>query len=157
MYPTTGGGGGGGGGAAAYNRRRREGTALLPDTHLAISRRLCGEPLELAPGESRVALATLAEMAVDGAGLVHGGFVFGLADYAAMLAVNHPHVVLGSAEVRFLAPVGVGDRLVATARRVAVEGRKHRVRVEVARGEEMVMSGEMACFVLDRPVLGDGR
>jgi acyl-coenzyme A thioesterase PaaI-like protein len=127
---------------------------LHPDTHLAISHRLCGEPVELAAGEARVALATLPEMAVDGTGLVHGGFVFGLADYAAMLAVNHPYVVLGSAEVRFLKPVVAGDLLVAVARR-AIEGRKHRVRVEVTRGEEVVMRGELTCFVLARPVLGE--
>jgi acyl-coenzyme A thioesterase PaaI-like protein len=142
--------------APAYNRRRK-GTALLPDTHLAISHRLCGEPIELADGEARVALATLPEMAVDAEGLVHGGFVFGLADYAAMLAVNHPHVVLGSAEVRFSRPVAVGDLLVAVARRAAIEGRKHRVQVEVRRGDEVVMSGELTCFVLAGPVLGGGR
>jgi acyl-coenzyme A thioesterase PaaI-like protein len=44
-------------------------------------------------------------MAADQRGLVHGGFTFGLADYAAMVAVNDPNVVLGAAEVRFLAPV----------------------------------------------------
>lgn len=104
-----------------------------------------------------MALATLPEMAVDDQGLVHGGFVFGLADYAAMLAVNHPQVVLGSAEVRFLKPVAAGELLVAVARRLAIEGRKHRVRVEVTRGEEVVMSGELTCFVLARPALEGGR
>lgn len=41
---------------------------------------------------------------------------FGLADYAAMLAVNEPTVVLGKAEVRFLKPVKVGERLLARTR-----------------------------------------
>jgi acyl-coenzyme A thioesterase PaaI-like protein len=49
-------------------------------------------------------------MVVDAHGLVHGGFVFGLADYAAMLAVNDPNVVLGAAEARFLKPVRRGDQ-----------------------------------------------
>jgi acyl-coenzyme A thioesterase PaaI-like protein len=48
-------------------------------------------------------------MAVDDRGLVHGGFVFGLADHAAMLAVNDPNVVLGAASTRFLKPVRVGE------------------------------------------------
>ena len=33
--------------------------------------------------------------------------MFGAADYAAMLAVNDPNVVLGNAELRFVAPVEV--------------------------------------------------
>jgi len=139
-----------------------------PRTHLAIDRRLCGEPLDLpgtADGTARVGLVTLPEMAVDAAGLVHGGFVFGLADHAAMLAVNHPYVVLGSAAVRFLRPVAVGERLVAAASVAETSGRKSRVLVEVRRatgdagggageGEgEPVLSGELVCLTLERHVL----
>jgi acyl-coenzyme A thioesterase PaaI-like protein len=134
---------------------------VTPRTHLAIDRRLCGEPLaapDTAAGTARVALTTLPEMAVDAAGLVHGGFVFGLADHAAMLAVNEPFVVLGSAAVRFLRPVRVGERLVADARREDPPGCKSRVLVEVRRdggggSGEAVMSGEFVCFILDRHVL----
>jgi len=130
-------------------------------THLAIDRRLCGEPLEVAEGSAAVALLALPEMAADDRGLVHGGFVFGLADYAAMLAVNHPNVVLGSAEVRFLKPVAVGERLVARASVEESDGRRSRVRVEVRRGEEArceeaVMSGTFLCFTLERHVLEAG-
>jgi acyl-coenzyme A thioesterase PaaI-like protein len=128
-----------------------------PRTHLAIDARLCGEPLEIGDGSARVALTARPEMAVDAAGLVHGGFVFGLADYAAMLAVNEPNVVLGSAEVRFLAPVAVGERLLAAARVVAGGGgRKRRVSVEVRRGETAVLAGDFTCFALDRQVLDPG-
>ncbi|HEV8582820.1 MAG TPA: hotdog domain-containing protein [Thermoanaerobaculia bacterium] len=127
-----------------------------PATHLAIDRRLCGEPVAIDDGSATVALVTLPEMAADDRGLVHGGFVFGLADYAAMLAVNHPNVVLGSAETRFLKPVRVGERLVAKANVEESDGRKSRVRVEVRRGEEAVMSGAFACFTLERHVLDTG-
>jgi uncharacterized protein (TIGR00369 family) len=125
-------------------------------THLAIDRRLCGEPLEIAEGAASVALLTLPEMAADDRGLVHGGFVFGLADYAAMLAVNHPNVVLGSTEVRFLKPVTAGERLVAAASVEETDGRRSRVRVEVRRGEETVMSGTFLCFTPERHVLEAG-
>lgn len=127
-----------------------------PRTHLAIDRRLCGEPQELGDGLAFVSFMAAPEMAADDRGLVHGGFVFGLADYAAMLAVNDPNVVLGSAEVRFLKPVVVGERLVARAAVEETNGRKQRVRVDVLRGEEPVMSGSFSCFVLDRHVL-EGR
>jgi acyl-coenzyme A thioesterase PaaI-like protein len=129
---------------------------VLPQTHLAIDRRLVGEPMALGEGSATVALVTLPEMAADDRGLVHGGFVFGLADYAAMLAVNHPYVVLGSAEVRFLKPVAVGERLVAQATIGETDGRRSRVNVEVRRGEQAVLSGSFVCFTLERHVLDRG-
>jgi acyl-coenzyme A thioesterase PaaI-like protein len=124
-----------------------------PNTHLAIDRRLVGEPLEIGQGTAAAALVTLPEMAADDRGLVHGGFVFGLADYAAMLAVNDPNVVLGGAETRFLKPVTVGEELLARARVEETNGRKSRVVVEVLRDGEVVMAGTLTCFILDRHVL----
>jgi len=107
-------------------------------------------------GTARVELETLPEMAADGRKLVHGGFIFGLADYAAMLAVDHPNVVLAGAEVRFLKPVVVGERLAAAARVEEENGRKRRVRVEVRRGDETVMTGDFLCAVLEKHVLDKG-
>ena len=130
---------------------------MKPNTHPAIDRRLCGEPVELGEGTARVAFTAAPEMAADERGLIHGGFVFGLADYAAMLAVNHPNVVLAGAEVRFLKPVVVGERLVAEARIEEGDGRKSRVRVEVLRDGEAVMSGDFRCVTLAQHVLGEER
>lgn len=92
-------------------------------------------------------------MAADDSDLVHGGFVFGFADYAAMLAVNHPNVVLGRAESRFLKPVAVGDALVADAEILERTGNKRLVQVAVKRNGETVFDGEFVCYVLDRHVL----
>lgn len=127
-------------------------------THLATNPRLCGEIAELAAGFARVELTATDEMAVDERGLVHGGFVFGLADYAAMLAVNDPNVVLGAATCRFLAPVAVGDRLEAQATLRPAEGKKHPVETRVLRsdgscGDTVVFTATFTCFVLDRHVL----
>jgi acyl-coenzyme A thioesterase PaaI-like protein len=125
-----------------------------PDTHRSIDASLCGEILELSPGVAEVELRTDARMAADERGLVHGGFVFGAADYAAMLAINHPKVVLGAAEVRFTAPARVGDavRLRATLR--GEKGRKREVAVTGRVGEAEVFAGIFTCFVLDEHVLG---
>jgi acyl-coenzyme A thioesterase PaaI-like protein len=125
---------------------------VTPKTHLAIDPRLVGAPLELGEGSAAAVLVTTPEMAADERGLVHGGFVFGLADYAAMLAVNDPNVVLGGAETRFLKPVRVGERLEARARVEETDGRKARVKVEVLREGEAVMTGTFSCFTLDRHV-----
>ena len=74
------------------------------DTHLRTSKQWVGNPVELSAGKAIVELKTLDEMAVDSHDLVHGGFIFGLADYAAMLAINHPNVVLGAHRTAFSNP-----------------------------------------------------
>ena len=76
-----------------------------------------------------------------------------LADHAAMLAINEPTVVLGSSSVRFLAPVVVGERCVAEATVREQSGKKHVVEVSVKRGDDVVLQGEMVCFVPPRHVL----
>ncbi|MBT8468115.1 MAG: thioesterase [Myxococcales bacterium] len=126
---------------------------MEPKTHLRADPRLCGSVLALGEGTARVSLDAAGSMAVDARGLVHGGFVFGVADYAAMLAVNDPNVVLGAAETRFLRPVRVGDRIIASAQTLDAKGRKREVRVEAAVKSEKVFEGTFTCFVLERHVL----
>ncbi len=122
-------------------------------THLSIAKELCGEPIELSAGESRVRMTATPIMAADDTGLVHGGFVFGMADYAAMLAVNHPHVVLGGAESAFAKPVRAGETLEAHAVVKEESGRRRRVEVTVRRDDLVVFTGVFQCFVLDKHVL----
>ena len=123
-------------------------------THNLVSKKLVGEPLKVRDGFAEVQLQTMEEMAVDEYGLIHGGFTFGLADHAAMLAVNEPTVVLGKAEVKFLKPVKVGEKLTARAAVIEDLGRKKVVKAEVSneRGEK-VFEGTFHCYVLDRHVL----
>ena len=118
------------------------------NTHHRIDPDLCGRPIALSPGQAVVHLTATATMAADDRGLVHGGFVFGLADYAAMLAVNDPLVVLGAAEVRFTAPTRVGDVLEAKAVLRETAGKKRLVDVVVRRAAETVLTGSFTCFVL---------
>jgi len=125
------------------------------ETHLAIDRTLCGTPVQLGPGYSRVELVTARCMAVDSTGLVHGGFVFSLADYAAMIAVNHPNTVLGSADVRFMKPVRVGERLLAEAIVGDRVAKKIPVSVRVLRDDEEVFKGLFTCFAPQNYVLSD--
>ncbi len=126
---------------------------MTPNTHLHIDAALVGTPLTLAEGRASARLVTTDVMAADARGLVHGGFVFGLADYAAMLAVNDAHVVLGAADTRFLAPVRVGEDVVAEAERVESKGRKHVVKVVARVADRAVFEGTFTTFVLDGHVL----
>lgn len=123
-------------------------------THERVSAGLVGSPVEVVDGKMAVArLETREEMAADSTGLVHGGFTFGLADYAAMLAVNHPYVVLGSAQVKFTAPVRVGETMTAEAKVTSTEGKRSEVSVEVKVGDRRVFTGLFTCYALEKHVL----
>lgn len=122
-------------------------------THKKIDQNLCGTPIELKEGIARVSLATTDSMTADEYGLVHGGFIFGLADYAAMLAVNEPNVVLAGATVQFLKPVKVGDVLIAEAKITDQEKNKVNIEAEVSKNKKLVFSGRFLCVIPKHHVL----
>ncbi|WP_210408895.1 hypothetical protein [Halorhabdus rudnickae] len=123
-------------------------------THEQLSETLVGEPVEIGAETAVVELETTAEMAVDETGLVHGGFVYGAADYAAMLAVNEPTVVLTGSDVTYPNPTRAGETVRATA---TVTERDPRpsvdVTVEVAGTGDVVFSGTFDCAVPSEHVL----
>lgn len=123
------------------------------NTHPGIDPSLCGAVTELKEGFARVQLRTTELMAADDRELVHGGFIFGAADYAAMAAVNEPTVVLAGSRCRFLAPSRVGDRIVFEAKVVQSEGRKHRVEVTGTFDGNEVFTGEFKTVVTPSHVL----
>ncbi len=124
-------------------------------THLSVSEELVGKVEVIESGKSSVVtLLVDHRMTVDERGLAHGGFTFGLADYAAMVAVNDPFVVLLSSQVSFLKPVAVGDRITAHSRIIESEGRRRKVMCEVFnQDQQKVFEGEFLCLVLNKHVL----
>jgi len=123
-------------------------------THHLAHQPLLGTPIEVIDGEKAVVkLVGIENMAVDDHGLVHGGFTFGLADYAAMLAVNDPNVVIVGANVSFVAPVQRGDVMIAEALVAEVRNKKRVVNVVINVRDETVFRGELTCFVLEKHVL----
>ncbi|MDT7907779.1 MAG: hotdog fold thioesterase [Candidatus Calescibacterium sp.] len=127
-------------------------------THKLINEKLCGKVIEIKDGYSRVELETTEEMVADEKGLIHGGFTFSLADYSAMVASNHPYVVLAKANVKFIKPVKLGDKLVSIAKVISSDGNKKTVFVEVFKKEneketEKVFEGEFLCVELEKHVL----
>lgn len=121
-------------------------------THNQVDPGLVGQIVEIKDGRAIAQLVMTAQMGVDERGLVHGGFVFGLADYAAMVAVNDPNVVLGAADARFVAPVRVGDVVVATARVLEEKGKKRVVECIARVDEREVFTGTFTAFVLEHHV-----
>ena len=123
-------------------------------THQKTSRKLIGEVISIQENKATVQLKILDEMLVDDYGLSHGGFTFGLADYAAMVAVNHPNVVLGKATVKFIKPTVKGDILTAEANVIEIDNAKSIVSVTVLNQDKtLVFEGEFVCFSLDKHIL----
>ena len=128
---------------------------MQQNTHLNINTSLCGKVTRLQENYAEVLLHTTQQMTADKQGLVHGGFIFGAADYAAMSAVNDPLVVLGASSSKFLAPVKVGDAVLSKAIVVSEKGKKREVTVQAFVSEKLVFEGAFTTFVLDKHVLED--
>ena len=126
---------------------------MMIKTHEKIDSELCGTPLELGEGTASVELLLTKRMTADASGLIHGGFIFSPADYAAMLAVNRPTVVLAAAEVSFVKPAMSGERLLAEAEVTAVQGKKRSVTVKVSCRKEVIFRGMFTCAVPENHVL----
>ncbi len=122
-------------------------------THLKINQAINGTPIVLKEGYSKVALKTTNDMALDDTGLVHGGYSFGLADFAAMLAINHPNTVLGGAEVRFVSPIKTGEEIIAEALLINEGEKKQVVDVNIKSGDKIVFLGQFICFSPEKHVL----
>jgi len=122
-------------------------------THLKIDTSLSGEVINLKENFAEVVLKTTPLMVADSYGLIHGGFIFSAADFAAMAAVNHKNVVLGSSEVKFLKPVKLGDIVNFIAKTVKIEGKKHYVEVEAFVKDTKVFEGKFLTFVLEKHIL----
>ena len=127
---------------------------IKQNTHLEASEKFVGAVVAIEKERATVELTITEEMIVDNFGLAHGSFIFGLADYAAMLSINEPTVVLGKAEIKFLKPVKLGDKLKAEAAIInRVNEKKILVKAVVYSESTLVFEGEFVCFVLEKHVL----
>ena len=126
---------------------------ILLNTHEKIDNDLCGRIEKVEKGHLELSLKTIPDMLADDHGLIHGGFIFSAADYAAMAAVNERNVVLVASNTQFLSPVRLGDivTFIATVRHK--EGRKRNVHVTGHVHDIKVFDGEFKTVVTDRHVL----
>ena len=122
-------------------------------THELTNCAYSGSLEELREGLAVVSLVATEDMRVDTYGLVHGGFIFSAADFAAMAAVNDKNVVLSAATSEFLSPVRVGDEVIFTAKVRHKDGRKREVYVEGKLLDIKIFTSTMKTVVLDKHVL----
>lgn len=126
---------------------------VILKTHERINQDLCGEIEKLETGYIELKLVTNHDMIADSKNLIHGGFIFSAADYAAMAAVNEKNVVLVASDCQFLSPVKFGDIVNFVAKVRHKEGRKRNVHVTGHVLEIKVFEGEFKTVVTDRHVL----
>ena len=135
------------------NDYRSEKDEVVLKTHERINRELSGEIQKMEVGYVELELRTVPEMLADDQGLIHGGFIFSAADYAAMAAVNERNVVLVACDSQFLSPVKLGDIVSVIAKVRHKEGRKRNVHVTAHVLDIKVFDGEFKTVVTDRHVL----
>ena len=122
-------------------------------THLKIKSTLVGNLVELAKNTSKVVLQTTNEMSVDEFGLIHSGFLFGSAEYAAVAAVNEPNVVIIGCRSKFFAPAKVGDLISFDARGRFEDARKREIKVVGMINEIKVFECIFQAVILERHIL----
>ena len=122
-------------------------------THLKMNLNLSGEITLIERGYVELRLTTSADMVADDMGLVHGGFIFSAADFAAMAAVNERNVVLVGSDCQFLSPVRLHDEVEFVARVRHQDGKKRDVHVTGHVLDIKVFEGEFKTVITDRHVL----
>lgn len=122
------------------------------NTHLKINTSLNGTLIKLEPNYAKVQLHTNQRMVADDRGLVHGGFAFGAADFAAMCAVNDPNVVLAASTTKFTAPIKLGQTAIFEARLTKDYGRKQEIEVIGSVENKIVFVGTFKTVILEKHV-----
>ena len=109
-----------------------EKTAEMMGARDTASKFLGIEMEEIGPAHCIMSL-TVREDLVQGLNVCHGGYIFSLADTTMAFASNSFDIpnLAQSAQITFLAPARLGDKLTATATRVAEAGRNNIWDVEV--------------------------
>ncbi|WP_457744546.1 PaaI family thioesterase [Sulfurimonas sp.] len=130
-----------------------ESKQIMIETHEKINQNLCGDIMKLEEGYVELKLETLPEMLADEVGLIHGGFIFSAADYAAMLAVNERNVVLVGSDCQFLSPVKLHDEVNFIAKVRQKEGRKRNVHVKAFVLDIKVFEGEFKTVITEKHIL----
>jgi len=109
-----------------------------------------GELIDLELGESALSVLTAtADMALAHSGVIRGHHLFAMANSLAVAVVDAKVALTGSATVRFVRRVRVGDRMVAKARVTEISGRRHTVSVAIRVGADEVFTGEFAVYAVE--------
>jgi acyl-coenzyme A thioesterase PaaI-like protein len=122
-------------------------------THTRIKKNICGTIIDMEQGYAKTTLQTTNEMIADEFGLIHSGFIFSAADYAAAVAVNEENVVIIGAKTKFLAPAKLNDLIEFEAHAKFEDSRKREIKVEGYLNDIRIFEGIFQAVVLENHIL----
>ncbi|BDB63944.1 thioesterase [Helicobacter cinaedi] len=91
---------------------------------------IVGELVELYRDKAIVRFRPNERMIMDESKMIHAGFVFNAASFAAMAAINKKYSVLIASDVKFLAPIELGHEITFKAQAIQSDTKKCEVKVE---------------------------
>ncbi|STP09018.1 hotdog domain-containing protein [Helicobacter cinaedi] len=91
---------------------------------------IVGELVELYRDRAVVRFRPNERMIMDESKMIHAGFVFNAASFAAMAAINKKYSVLIASDVKFLAPIELGHEITFKAQAIQSDTKKCEVKVE---------------------------
>ena len=93
----------------------------------------CGDILLLTRGVANVRFVPEEHMVMDKEAhnsLIHAGYIFNAASYAAMAAINKRHSIMIAADVKFLSPIELGHEVLFKGEALQDDTKKCEVKVE---------------------------
>lgn len=110
---------------------------------------ICGELLVLSKNKAEVSFVPKESMICDDK-IIHSGFIFGAASYAAMCAINKKNSLIITSETKFFAPVELGQEVLFRAVALQSEGKKCEVKVEGLLLDIKIFEGIFAVAIFDK-------
>lgn len=111
---------------------------------------LCGVIVRMSEEEVLVKFTPNEQMVGDESNLIHSGFIFNAANYAAMCLVNHAHSLTIGAEVQFLAPIELEQEMLFLATIKHTNEKKYKVLVKGTLLDIKIFEGTFHISVFDK-------
>ncbi len=124
----------------------------LLKTHKRVNSAFSGSITALEENHSKVNLLTTKDMTTDELGLVHSGFIFSAASYAAAVSINQENTIIIGSKVSFLAPAKVGDNIEFEAKVKFEDLRKREISVIGKINDIRVFQGVFHAVVLEKHI-----
>ena len=114
---------------------------------------IVGELIDLTLGKQGISiLETDEEMVFKKTNIVRGHHIFSQAESLAMAVIDADVALTGVANIKYLKPIYLGDKLVAKAELVRIRGNKHFVHVKISVNQKQVFRGKFIFVSLSMDV-----
>lgn len=114
---------------------------------------IVGELIDLTLGKQGISILETDEaMAFKKTNIVRGHHIFSQAESLAMAVIDADVALTGVANIKYLKPIYLGDKLVAKAELVRIRGNKHFVHVKISVNQKQVFRGKFIFVSLSMDV-----